>query len=398
MLDKPILDTILKNSKPGVYTETPYGKVFIHPKKGRRYIKKTDGVLESFPKFLLSQNGVDLPKGTDIHHVNENKLDDRIENYDYSDHHDHARNHMNFNKKANSSKSQLHDSEDNTIPIPADDYSLDNPEIIDLANSLSIPELVQYDWDKLAFGVSSGDIIELPLDYISLVYFEDVTEASNKSGPEYFNYADPNELPPVQIKIQDGIFKLEDGHHRYTYSKNLGRDTIRAEISISDNPFNYLGYQIDDVIRLKQSMENKNYSNYNSLLVFAAIDKVEIEQIATDLEKDILKLESKFFDEIYITEIGKLNECTVFLVNGDTIKIKHEMDYVEGGNSQRYPEFIPKDEIWLDYNIHTTDIKFIMLHEYIENRLMRDFGLSYDRAHDIANEQEMSFRKKYRED
>jgi hypothetical protein len=398
MLDKSVIDTILKNSKPGVYTETPYGKVFIHPKKGRRYIKKTNGVLESFPKFLLSQNGVDLPKGTDIHHMNENKLDDRIENYDYSDHHDHARNHMNFNKKAEIVKNQLHDFEGNVISIPADDYQLDSPIVIDIANSLSISELVRYDWDKLAFGISSGETIKLPLDYISLVYFEDVTEASNKSGPEYFNNADPEELPPVQVKIQDGIFKLEDGHHRYIYSKNLGKDTISVTVSIFDNPFNYLGYQMDDVIRLKKSMENKNYSSYDNLLVFAAIDKDEIEQIAIDLEKDILELESKFFDEIYVSEIGKLNECAVFLVNGDTIKIKHEMDFCEGGNSQRYPEFIPKDEIWIEVNIHTTDIKFIMLHEYIENRLMRDFSLTYDKAHDIANEQEKSFRKKYRED
>lgn len=99
MLDNATLERILKVDKPGEYTKTPYGKVFIHPKKGRRYIKKNDGTIESFPRFLLSLNGVNLPKGSDIHHINEDKLDDRIDNYDYSEHKEHARNHLNFTKK-----------------------------------------------------------------------------------------------------------------------------------------------------------------------------------------------------------------------------------------------------------------------------------------------------------
>ena len=98
-VDTSWMSKVLKVTEPGINVETPYGKVFVHPKKGRRYIKKNDGVIESLPRFLLSLNGVDLPKGTDIHHKDENKLNDAIDNYAYDEHHDHAREHMNFNKK-----------------------------------------------------------------------------------------------------------------------------------------------------------------------------------------------------------------------------------------------------------------------------------------------------------
>lgn len=38
----------------------------------------------------------------------------------------------------------------------------------------------------------------------------------------------------------------------------------------------------------------------------------------------------------------------VLLVDGNDVKVKHDMDYVDGGNDAEAPEFIPKGEIWLD--------------------------------------------------
>lgn len=98
-VDTSWMKEVNKVTKPGINVETPYGKVFVHPQKGRRYIKKKDGTIESLPRFLLSLNGVDLPKGQDIHHKDENKLNDSVDNYDYSEHHNHARDHLNFMKK-----------------------------------------------------------------------------------------------------------------------------------------------------------------------------------------------------------------------------------------------------------------------------------------------------------
>lgn len=107
-VDMSWMNEVNKVTKPGVNVETPYGKVFVHPKKGRRYIKKKDGVIESLPRFLLSLNGINLPKGQDIHHKDENKLNDSVDNYDYSEHHDHARDHLNFMKKKASSFDSYH--------------------------------------------------------------------------------------------------------------------------------------------------------------------------------------------------------------------------------------------------------------------------------------------------
>jgi hypothetical protein len=233
------LSKVNRVKKPGVFVDTPHGKVFVHPNKGRRYIKLKDGRLESFPKFLLSLDGVDIPKGTDIHHINEDKLDDRIENYEYSDHHDHARDHLNFKKVKKASP---------------EEYSLDSDFIKNLIVNMSDSEIVLYDWDKLAFGFSNGEVVQFPIDKIWLYHTTDIVD-ENDSMLDYFKGKKLEELPPAKIMLKDGNFILEDGHHRYAYSKQMGLDYLTAEMDIRDNPFDYLGYYVDDVIRLRNKLQ-----------------------------------------------------------------------------------------------------------------------------------------------
>ena len=85
----------------------------------------------------------------------------------------------------------------------------------------------------------------------------------------------------------------------------------------------------------------------------------------------------------------------VVLVDGDVVKTQHDMDFIEGGNGERYG-FIPKDEIWLDDSLEVHDLPFILYHEATERRLMSR-GMDYDNAHEQANIPERTLRMRFPE-
>lgn len=85
--------------------------------------------------------------------------------------------------------------------------------------------------------------------------------------------------------------------------------------------------------------------------------------------------------------IGKIDDVDIYLVNGDTVKKEHFMDFVEGGHDIVY-RFIPCNQIWIDYNISNRPIHHIIYHEFIERTLMKYNKMDYEQAHNIANEQE----------
>ena len=81
---------------------------------------------------------------------------------------------------------------------------------------------------------------------------------------------------------------------------------------------------------------------------------------------------------------------TVWKVDGDAVKVEHDMDFVEAGNGYRWP-FIPKSEIWIDEDLEVHDWCFNCLHECTEIDLMAQ-GMEYDPAHDRANKREKAWR------
>lgn len=131
--------------------------------------------------------------------------------------------------------------------------------IQDIITSHTIPELVMYDWDKIAFGFSSGDKLTIPVNQINIKYKEDMLNTKTDMS-KYFKGSKLSELPPVEVSYTNKKFYLEDGHHRYSYAKQQGIKQIDAIVEIKDNPFKYLGFDIDDLAKEKKSMKNINES------------------------------------------------------------------------------------------------------------------------------------------
>ena len=81
----------------------------------------------------------------------------------------------------------------------------------------------------------------------------------------------------------------------------------------------------------------------------------------------------------------------VWLVDGNMIRSLYKTDYTEGGHGYVY-QWCPKDEIWIEEDTQRGEIPFLVAHEYLELRLMRDEKLEYDEAHEICSKVEFKLR------
>jgi hypothetical protein len=82
----------------------------------------------------------------------------------------------------------------------------------------------------------------------------------------------------------------------------------------------------------------------------------------------------------------------VWVVDGNLVRSYYKTDYTEGGHGYVYP-WVPRPEIWVEDGVDHRELPFIVRHEYLERRLMRDEGLDYDTAHEICSRVEFDLRK-----
>lgn len=83
----------------------------------------------------------------------------------------------------------------------------------------------------------------------------------------------------------------------------------------------------------------------------------------------------------------------VWLVDGSMVRGLYKTDYTEGGHGYVY-RWVPKNQIWIEKDLDRWEYPFIVSHEYLELRLMRDEGIDYDHAHDICSKVEFKLRKR----
>jgi hypothetical protein len=97
--------------------------------------------------------------------------------------------------------------------------------------------------------------------------------------------------------------------------------------------------------------------------------------------------------DIYVRPYVRVGPITVWLVNGEVVRDRYYVPFIEGGNSGRY-SFIPRNEVWLEYLLHADELPFILIHECVERHLMLMYGWKYDRAHHVASEVEYAQRSR----
>jgi hypothetical protein len=108
------------------------------------------------------------------------------------------------------------------------------------------------------------------------------------------------------------------------------------------------------------------------------------------------KPHKKVPDEIYLGQYIELPDSRgpveVWLIDGNLARSYYKTDYTEGGHDYVYP-WVPRSEIWVEDGVDHRELPFIVAHEYLERRLMRDAGLKYDPAHEVCAKVEFDLRK-----
>src|SRR5581483_11638788 len=103
----------------------------------------------------------------------------------------------------------------------------------------------------------------------------------------------------------------------------------------------------------------------------------------------------KLYDEYFCGIPSPGDDVEVWLVDGEIVRDLYKVDFIEGGNDQVYRKWLPKGEIWIEKNLKDEhEICVTILHEYVENTLMKKKHYSYDKAHNVASKVEFSKRGK----
>jgi hypothetical protein len=99
----------------------------------------------------------------------------------------------------------------------------------------------------------------------------------------------------------------------------------------------------------------------------------------------------KSVDGVYRYYMGKVDRYSIWIVDGNQVRLNIFSSFLYGGNEQRYP-FNPKGEIWIDNAISCEEYYLTLAHELNERHLMAKFGWKYITAHDSSLSLEQTIR------
>jgi hypothetical protein len=77
------------------------------------------------------------------------------------------------------------------------------------------------------------------------------------------------------------------------------------------------------------------------------------------------------------------DKLQVWIVDGEMVRDLYFIDFTEGGHDKVY-KFVPAGEVWLDDDLQLKELRYVLLHEVHERRLMAR-GWSYFKAHRSAS-------------
>src|SRR5438067_9501685 len=84
------------------------------------------------------------------------------------------------------------------------------------------------------------------------------------------------------------------------------------------------------------------------------------------------------------------NGVKVWFDKGRLVRSVYDIEFTEGGHEHVY-EFIPRDEVWIDNDVHLDEQGYVLFHELHERNLMVS-GQNYDKAHEESSRLERYYR------
>lgn len=95
---------------------------------------------------------------------------------------------------------------------------------------------------------------------------------------------------------------------------------------------------------------------------------------------------------IRIKLLEKRGKLKIFLANGPLVR-KFDPFFTMGGHWLVY-DYVPKNEVWIDSALLTKELKYVVIHELEELKLMKK-GKDYNVAHDFACAYEKEARRRF---
>lgn len=86
---------------------------------------------------------------------------------------------------------------------------------------------------------------------------------------------------------------------------------------------------------------------------------------------------------LYRVYLGRRQGQQVWIVDGAKVVSQLYPPFIMGGNDQRY-RFNPDNDVWIDNRIGCEELTYTIEHELIERQLMREKGMTYNRAHNAG--------------
>ena len=211
----------------------------------------------------------------------------------------------------------------------------------------------------------------------------------------------PGRVPRVYLYTQHGAPEsmiANSGTHLYhgelpagTNLYDMGRDPQKLLVPKWEQTARgnmYRPADFDEVERNLVSQGYHGYSNYGAPNAIAYFHPLSVKRITGSTMK---KSETVSLDEIHEELVGELDGFKVWRVHGEVVRNKEFIDFCSGGNPNRYPDLVPKKELWVE-GADDQDRAATALHEYVECMIM-DGNVNYEDAHDKAAKIEAEFRK-----
>jgi hypothetical protein len=152
-------------------------------------------------------------------------------------------------------------------------------------------------------------------------------------------------------------------------------------------------FMADAVTRLKQEADGVPEGRaYTAGLNVERLLRERLNGVKFRAGRPYKRVPPEIYVERYITLPDVKFPVEVWVVDAALVRSLYKTDYTEGGHGYVY-RWVPKGEIWIEHTLDYRELPFIVAHEYLELRLMRDARLDYDTAHAICSKVEFKLRK-----
>ncbi len=226
---------------------------------------------------------------------------------------------------------------------------------------------------------NAGDILrelaKYKNEFLDPSYIYEKVNAIEKFIPQYIDddVHPDDQYKTLKAKHSDVLAELREAYVKQPTMSEAQDQAKTLVLNLIDGNLTEAQKQID---YFNQFRGKKNDDGEHSLM---KANTYRTKQGKTDYRKELLRDQEGL---------------KIYLVDGEAVRKDH-IEFVAGGHGYVY-DWIPKEEVWIDDNQKSKpdDMEATIKHELFEIGKMRDEGLSYDDAHELANKVESEERNK----